>query len=124
MKILIGFWDRLGIGLSGLCAIHCLLLPVSFSFIPVWNSFFEFHEYTHLLFFIAIAPTAVFALLRSNKSIEVMLFIITGLLIIGLAWFFGDKTGILLEALITLIGSSFLITGHWKNYKLKKRCVV
>jgi len=31
-------WDRLGIGLSALCAVHCLLTPVVLSLLPLWHT--------------------------------------------------------------------------------------
>lgn len=114
-----GFWDRLGIGLSGLCAIHCLLIPVFVSLIPLWPALDEFHEFTHLVFFLAIAPAVILSLKnRKNlKSISGYLFV--GLAIIFLAWFFNDWLGDYGEAGVTLIGSLLLIRGHWLNYKTK-----
>lgn len=118
-KVSQGFWDRIGIGLSGLCAIHCLLVPVFVSLIPLWPAIQEFHEYTHLVFFLAIAPAVILSVKgrKDLKSISGYLF--TGVLIIFFAWFFHDHLGDYGEAGITLIGSSLLIRGHWLNYKSK-----
>jgi uncharacterized membrane protein len=118
-KLSQGFWDRLGIGLSGLCAIHCLLVPVFVSLIPLWPAIEEFHEYTHLIFFLAIAPAVVLSVKNRKdlKSISGYLFI--GLAIIFVAWFFNQQLGEYGEAGVTLIGSALLIRGHWLNYKSK-----
>ena len=114
-----GFWDRLGIGLSGLCAIHCLLVPVFVSLIPLWPTLDNFHEYTHLVFFLAITPAVVLSIKKRKnlKSISGYLFI--GLAIIFVAWFFNHQLGDYGEAGVTLIGSGLLIRGHWLNYKSK-----
>lgn len=115
-----GFWDRIGIGLSGICAIHCLLVPVVVSLIPLWPAFEELHGYTHLFFFLAIAPTVVLSLRKRHDSLLITLFLIGGVLVIFFAWFFNDTLGEYGEAGITLVGSLLLIRGHWLNYKFKK----
>lgn len=115
----LGFWDRVGIGLSGICAIHCLLVPVVVSLIPLWPAFEEFHGYTHLIFFLAITPTVILSLQRRNASNKVTWHLITGVLVIFLAWFFNEYLGEYGEAGVTLIGSALLIRGHWLNYKSK-----
>lgn len=114
-----GFWDRVGIGLSGVCAIHCLLVPVVVALIPLWPAFEEFHEYTHLIFFIAIAPAVYLSLRGRNKSLKITILLALGVCVIFFAWFFNESLSDYGEAGITLIGSILLITGHWLNYKSK-----
>lgn len=116
-----GFWDRVGIGLSGICAIHCLLVPVIVALIPLWPAFEEFHEYTHLIFFIAIAPAVYLSLRQRHKSPKITVLLISGLFLIFLAWYFNDILGEYGEAGITLVGSILLITGHWLNYRSKSK---
>lgn len=114
-----GFWDRLGIGLSGLCAIHCLLVPVFVSIIPLWPAFEEFHGYTHLVFFLAIAPAVILSVKNRHQLKAISGYLFVGLLIIFLAWFFNDRLGEFGEAGVTLMGSMLLIRGHWLNYRSK-----
>lgn len=114
-----GFWDRLGIGLSGLCAIHCLLVPVFVSLIPLWPAFEEFHEYTHLVFFLAIAPTVILSVKNRKDLKAVSGYLFIGLAIIFIAWLFNNQLGEYGEAGVTLAGSLLLIRGHWLNYKTK-----
>lgn len=114
-----GFWDRLGIGLSGLCAVHCLLVPVFVSLIPLWPAFEEFHEYTHLVFFLAIAPAVILSIKNRRQLKLVSGYLYAGLFIIFLAWFFNHLLGEYGEAGVTLAGSVLLIRGHWLNYKSK-----
>lgn len=114
-----GIWDRLGIGLSGLCAIHCLLVPVFVSLIPLWPILGEWHEYTHLLFFLAIAPAVILSLKRRHELKSVSGYLFVGLGVIFLAWFFNERLGDYGEAAVTLIGSILLIRGHWLNYRSK-----
>ncbi len=119
LKLKKGFWDRLGIGLSSICAIHCLLVPVAIALIPLWPAFEEFHEYTHLIFFLAIAPTVVLSLQRKHESLTVSILLISGVIVIFFAWYFNQYVGEYGEAGITLIGSLLLIRGHWVNYRMK-----
>lgn len=115
-----GFWDRIGIGLSGICAIHCLLIPISVSLIPLWPALEHFHGYTHLFFFLAIAPTVYFSLKRRHSNRAVSIYLIVGLVIIFMAWLFNHHLGEYGEAGITLVGSMLLIRGHWLNYRSKR----
>ena len=119
-----GFCDRLGIGLSSVCAIHCLLVPVFVSLIPLWPALEHVHEFTHLVFFLAITPTVVLSLRRLHANRWVSFYLIFGTFIIFLAWFFNSHLGEYGEAGVTLIGSLLLITGHWINYRAKVRCKI
>lgn len=114
-----GFWDRVGIGLSGICAIHCLMVPVVVALIPLWPAFGEFHEYTHLIFFLAIAPAVYLSLRKKHESIAVTIYLLLGVSVIFGAWFFNHMLGDYGEAGVTLVGSVLLIRGHWLNYKAK-----
>lgn len=115
-----GFWDRVGIGLSGICAIHCLLVPVFVSLLPLWPAFEEFHGYTHLIFFLAITPTVILSLKNRHESRSATFFMLAGVLIIFLAWFLNELLGEYGEAGVTLVGSMMLIRGHWINYNSKR----
>ena len=80
-----GFWDRLGIGFSGLCAVHCLLTPVFVSLIPIWPTMEIFHDYSHFIFFLFIAPVVYLSLRRKHEQKHVIYYLISGLSIIFLA---------------------------------------
>jgi MFS superfamily sulfate permease-like transporter len=116
-----GFWDRLGIGLSGLCAIHCLLIPVFVSLIPLWPALEEMHDYTHLIFFFAIAPAVILSVRNRHELKAISGYLFAGLLIIFIAWFFNHQLGEYGESGVTLVGSALLIRGHWLNYRSKTR---
>lgn len=120
IQYFLGFWDRLGIGVSGLCAIHCLLTPVFVSLIPIWPTMEIFHDYSHFAFFLVIAPVVYFSLKKKHENKYVIYFMISGLAIIVLAWVYRDSLGEYGESLVTLVGSILLIRGHWLNYKSKK----
>lgn len=114
-------WDRLGIGLSGLCAVHCLLFPVAVALLPLWPLADAIHTWTHPVLFLLIAPTVWLALRGKARRPEVAAPLLGGLAVIALAWFLHEWTGRWGEALITLAGSLLLIRGHWLNYRSHRR---
>lgn len=107
----------MGIGLSGFCAIHCLFFPVVVALLPLWPVAEAIHFWTHPILFLLIVPTVYYAIRKADvpKRIPVLLYI--GLAIIALAWLLHDWAGLWGESLITMVGSAFLISGHWYNFK-------
>lgn len=115
------FWDRLGIGISGLCAIHCLFFPVAIALLPLWPASQSIHDWTHPILFILIVPTVFFALKGKEIFSTIGKYLISGLLVVGFAWMLHDWIGNWGEASVTLAGSALLVRGHWLNYQFHKR---
>lgn len=111
------FWDRVGIGLSGFCAIHCLFFPVVIALLPLWPVAESIHFWTHPILFLLIVPTVYYAIRKSDIPGRIPLLLYVGLAIIALAWLLHDWVGLWGESMITMFGSAFLIAGHWFNYK-------
>ncbi|HEX6982497.1 MAG TPA: MerC domain-containing protein, partial [Balneolaceae bacterium] len=114
------FWDRLGIGLSGLCAIHCLFFPVIVALLPLWPVAESIHFWTHPFLFLLIVPTVYYALRSSNVPHRIPQLLYAGLFVIALAWLLHEWVGAWTESAITMAGSVLLIMGHWFNYKYHK----
>ncbi|MGZ3768893.1 MAG: MerC domain-containing protein [Bdellovibrio sp.] len=111
-------WDKVGIFLSGLCAIHCLITPILLLTMPVWGKVFE-EEWVHLMMAVFVAPIGLFAFWSGythHKKTRVFALGILGIsLVVGASlaphsWveFFGHD-------LITIFGSISLITAHVLN---------
>lgn len=115
-----GFWDRLGISISGLCAIHCLFFPVAIALLPLWPMAESIHNWTHPVLFILIVPTIIFALRNRNFFGPIGLYLFSGLMVVGAAWILHDWIGDWGEATVTLAGSGLLVRGHWLNYQMHK----
>jgi hypothetical protein len=111
------FWDRIGIFLSGLCAIHCLFFPVAIALLPLWPVAESVHAWTHPLLFLLIAPTVYFAVRSDDVPNQIPQLLFSGLAVIALAWLLHGWLGMWGESIVTTIGSVFLISGHWQNYK-------
>ena len=114
-------WDRLGIGLSGLCAIHCLFFPVVIALLPMWPVAESLHQWTHPILFLLVAPTVYFALRHKQSDHRIPWFLYVGLVVIAAAWLLHDWVGSWGESIITLIGSALLIGGHWLNFKAHRK---
>ncbi len=73
-------WDKLGIGISGICAIHCLLVPVLIAVLPLLDFTTVMHDWLHPVFILLIVPTVYFASRRSHfdKKITRLLFFLPG----------------------------------------------
>ncbi|REL33481.1 MerC domain-containing protein [Rhodohalobacter sp. SW132] len=116
-------WDRFGIGVSGICAIHCLLLPVFIALMPVATVSSVISEWLHPLFVILIAPTVYFASKRSHFDRKVTGLLVSGFILIVAGWLIGHYwLGFWSETGLTLGGSILLILGHWKNYRHHQKC--
>ncbi len=117
--------DRLGIALSGLCAVHCLVLPLALPFMGTLVNFIH-SEWTHILLAILIIPTVVFTAWRGYKhhgKREVLWLLGIGTLAVLAAIFVGEQgAGDHVEAAVTTLGSVLLITGHWQNHKHCSLC--
>ncbi len=116
-------WDKIGLSVSGICAIHCLLFPVFITTLPLWPMAFEIHEWAHPLFIAILAPVTWFASKRSHFQIGITLTLVTGFFFILIGWLAGHYwIGFWFETSATLFGSGILIAGHWMNYHHHRVC--
>ena len=117
--------DRIGVLLSGLCVVHCLVLPMLVPFLTTLSVFAE-SELTHLILAALIVPTVAFSAWsgysKHGKSIIVWL-LASGTLAVVIAMFAGEQfASEPLEAGMTTLGSVLLIAGHWQNHKHRAQC--
>jgi hypothetical protein len=120
-------WDRLGIGLSGLCMVHCLLLPVLLSLLPLWPALDAAHRWLHPIFAGFIVPTTLFAMVsgyRRHGRRDIPVWLGAGLCIVLAGWLAHEGLGTLGETVVTIIGSLLLIVGHGKNWQVNRHCKV
>ncbi|MGZ3772211.1 MAG: MerC domain-containing protein [Pseudobdellovibrionaceae bacterium] len=111
-------WDKVGIFLSSLCAVHCLLTPILVLTLPVLGKTFE-EEWVHLIMAFFVVPTGIYAFWSGyshHKKAYVLALGLTGLICVGGA-FLAPRSWVLFfgHDLITIFGSSFLITAHILN---------
>lgn len=117
-------FDKLAIILSALCFLHCTLVPVVMLTMPlVWLGSLQ-GEHIHQLLIIGVLPFSLFALLlgcRKHRTWSILRLGSFGLVLLVLAALIGhDFLGEIGEKLVTMIGSTLLIIGHIRNFKLCK----
>lgn len=110
------FWDRAGVVLSGLCAVHCLLTPLALAALPLWPVASGAHAWLHPVFAVLLVPVTLFALRgRRRGSRTTVLLLSFGLLVVLLATLAHDALGRTSETAAILLGSGLLIAGHIRN---------
>ncbi len=118
--------DLFGIGMSALCLLHCLLLPVAVLILP---GLFHHHghqhgtDLVHAIILVLATPTAIYAfgqgLRRHHSSLPLQI----GSVALAGLWLGFFFEGHSLGAALTLLSSVGLIYAHGVNFKLKPCCL-
>jgi len=119
-------WDRIGIFLSSLCAIHCLATPLVVLALPFLGDAFE-QPWVHLMMAVFVVPVGLFAFVsgyRHHRQKAVFALGLLGLLFVAGAslapheWF-AFSGG---HDVVTIFGSILLLTSHFKNRRACNTC--
>ncbi len=117
--------DKAAIGLSMLCAIHCLVFPVILVLLPSLAVLPLEDESFHYWMLVAVIPTSAYALTmgcRQHKHYSLFIPGILGLTSLIAALILGDIfQSETLEKALTLIGAVIIALVHYKNFKLCHR---
>ena len=116
-------WDLMGIATSVACAIHCALLPLVLSSLPLFginiihNLFFEWGMIA--LAFSVGAYSLFHGFIKHHRSITPVLLFCAGFAFLLLKQAYHQYQNLLLVPAVTLI-----ITAHYYNYRLchKSKC--
>ena len=121
MKDLQGLTDKSAIGLSILCAFHCLALPSLLVLFPSLAGLHLDNEAFHLWMILAVIPTSAYALLvgcRQHQANHLIIFGALGIASLLTAVLWGEE---LLwgqgETLLTLFGAALLALVHLSNFR-------
>ncbi|MBK8785652.1 MAG: MerC domain-containing protein [Chitinophagaceae bacterium] len=113
-------WDALGIGTSILCSIHCALLPVLMSTLPVFginiihNLFFEWGMI--VLAFVVGSYSLFHGYIKHHRSLVPVLIFSFGFIFLVLKQFFVQY-----EIPFLIIAVVLIISAHFYNYRLCHR---
>jgi len=109
--------DQIGIGLAGLCAVHCLATLVVISALGFGGHFFLFNENIHrigLALALAVAAVAIgWGLLRHGRILPFAI-AIGGLVLMAVALLVPHGVD---EFLLTLVGVGLVSIGHVLNLR-------
>lgn len=104
--------------LSGLCAVHCLLMPLALAALPLWPVASDAHAWLHPVFAVLLVPVTVFALKgRRHGDRATVLLLGSGLFVVVLATLAHDLLGRTSEVAAMLLGSGLLVAGHVRNVR-------
>ena len=116
--------DNLGITISSVCAIHCVLLPAIFIIAPYsFLASHEFHE-TLIYFILPFAAIAFYLGCRKHGDYKVLIMGITGIILLSTSLVIHEvfhseqHSEEFLTILITIAGSLILIFSHLRNARL------
>jgi peptidoglycan/LPS O-acetylase OafA/YrhL len=120
--------DFIGIGLSLLCLVHCLALPVLIAFAPAILRNLPGDDVTHRSLAVLVGFVGFLAFRSGYKMHRrrwVLAAFATGLLLVSTAAVLGDEvlTGYG-EAAVTVCGGLLLVTAHLVNHSFCRSCVV
>ena len=116
--------DNLGITISSVCAIHCVLLPAIFIIAPY--SFLASHEFHEALIYFILPCAAIAFVLgcRKHGDLKVAVMGTLGVMLLASSLLFHEifhaeeHSEELITVLITIAGSLMLILSHLRNRKL------
>jgi len=114
--------DQAAIGLSLLCAIHCLALPVATTALPSVVALGFADESFHVWLVVVVIPLSAFALTmgcRKHGQSRVLFIGVLGLLLLCLGPILGHNVlSETVERALTLIGAALVAAGHVRNFLL------
>lgn len=117
--------DKAAIGLSLVCAIHCLLLPIAVVMLPALAGTTIGDERFHQWMLWAVIPFSLFALTmgcRRHRDLRVLIPGLPGLALLTLSVLFGhDLLGQAGEKIASLTGASLIAISHLRNHALCRR---
>ncbi len=119
-------WDKIGIGLSLLCLVHCLTLPMIILSLPIMARFYLGNPIVHIGLAILILPVGLISFFKGFAhhgnwrpmalgSVGLVLISVTPMLVHVFNWTIN-------ESLMMIVGSVVLIIAHLKNRRACNRC--
>ena len=114
--------DKLGVWVSAMCALHCILLPVLLPALPLLASSFvaqEWFERSILTISIAIGFAA---LLIGFKQYHRQLYPLYSLSLGAVIYWNKHMFGEAYEPITITVGAAFIIAAHLINLKLCRQC--
>ena len=114
--------DKAAIGLSMICVVHCLLVPIAIVMVPALGATFVEDEYFHYAILFLVLPTSLIALglgCRQHGRREILLMGLAGLMVLCLILIVGEeRLGETGERISTVVGSGIIALAHLRNFRL------
>lgn len=119
-------WDQIGIVLSAVCAVHCILTPFIMLSLPIMARYYVAHPAFHVLIALFILPVGIWAFVsgyRHHHQKKVFYYGLPGLFVIALGPYLIHRMGLDTMEIYLMVPASFaLIFAHWVNQKACQSC--
>ena len=117
--------DNLGVTISTICLIHCILLPLLILFFPIISLYYIMNE-VHEWIFLSLSTVIGFYSLclghKQHKSLSSLKILVFGFLFMFISKIFDDSNNDLYHTLFVLAGGVLIIFSHILNKKLCNAC--
>jgi len=119
-------FDRIAIGLSAICLVHCLAVPVLVAVLPIAAVSFGDSQHFHGLMLWLVVPTSIvgFGLgYRLHRRAGLVVAGAAGVAILAAAAIYGHTAwSEPFEVIVSVAGSLILGAAHWMNFRAVRRC--
>jgi len=114
--------DQAAVALSGLCLLHCLLLPFIVAVLPFLGEFRDDHLHAEMLLF--VIPVSVVALVlgfRRHRHVGIVVSGAIGLVVLTLGGTIVHSAyGLFADRAMTVAGSITLAITHYRNFRYSR----
>lgn len=113
--------DKLGMFLSGLCAIQCAMLPILLSVsavVPNWAHFG--HGWIWLTVIGGIALWSFGRGWSSHHDKKVVMLFVSGYCFLVVATLLEERVSVMTESAMFVVGGFLMVMAHWRNYRFMK----
>ncbi len=121
-----GIFDHAAIALSGLCLVHCLLLPVIIALLPLLNQVSATHFHAQML--LVVMPVSLFAFglgFRRHRNHAIIAWGTAGIALLAFGGTVAHANyGAVADTMLTIAGSIVLATAHYFNNRLTRHVPV
>lgn len=118
------FADKLGMFLSGLCAIQCAMLPILLSLSAVVPSWAHFgHGWIWMTVIGVIALWSFSRGWQRHHDKKVILFAVIGYGFLLSATLLENQVSVMTESALFVVGGTLMVLAHWRNYR-SMQCLV
>lgn len=119
-------FDQIAIGLSAICLVHCLAVPVIVAVLPIAAISFGESEHFHGLMLWLVVPTSVLGFTlgyRLHHRSGLVALGAVGVVVLAAAAIWGhDEWAEAVEVTVSVAGSLLLAAAHWLNFREVRRC--
>ena len=119
-----GTLDQVAVALSGLCLVHCLMLPFAIAILPFLAEVDEGHLHVQMLFVVLpVSGIALWLGYRRHGDRRIIIAGVAGLMLLVIGGTVAHNLyGLIADRSLTIMGSLVLAITHYRNSRLSRSC--